>query len=496
MIAFGKQGFVRTLGFLAIAVAMLVPAAAAAVEQDRQATFPMGEGFEDRLTIVSGTMNLSAPAVSASTGFFRTSALSIPGVSRACWQQALANLPTCIDGPLRLVIPSGASFGFKAATPYSLDAHADHAMVTFVDLGQADGFGDRLHVGPSAIASMVGGRVSIPSLPAATSADPLGFTLLEAGNPLELRNADGVVVHQVRLNDKPLLVEGLLDVPSFAAEVAILPFEQGASVSFRPASDAAAAEGLSAAKMALLREILANVRILADEAKAAPFAILGKADEVVSEVFNGAYLRTQLADDPHGLGDVAFAKFSELLIEDEGSGSLGFDGSYTLVVGDLGPSFNNSSVSDESQGLRLWVGIFLLLAILVVAAWLWLRDGPVQRTAPGPHTWVARVATALGALAAFLVWDWQLNEVLGTSLLTTEGSDSGLGAVAVLEVGSLLLAVLLIGLPVFLIVRYGLALLGKPKYTSLAATAGVFMTVAIGILVLPALVSFVASVAP
>ena len=484
----------RLVVLAVLAVSLLMPVASGAIVQEREAVFQMAEGFEDRLTVVSGEMELSPPAVSGSAGFFRTSAVSVTGISRACWQQSLANLPTCVDGPLRLSIPTGASFGINSRVPYAVDVEASHALVTFVDLSQADGFGDRMNVGPSAIASLVDGRVAIPDLPRVGPADAIGFTLLEAGQTLELRDAAGAVVHLMRFNDQPLLVEGSPDISgSFGAVVAVLPFEDSASATFRRASDGDAAIGLSPASIDVLNDILANVRIIPAGAKSAPFAILDKADAVLSEVFNGAFLRSKLSDDPNGLGDVAFAKFEELTITDDGSGRLGFDGSYTLVVGDLGPSFDNSSVSDESQSLRLWVGVFILLAIVVVVAWLWLRDGPVERTAPGPHTWIARIATVVGVVAAFLVWDWQLNQVLGSSLLTTQGTGSGLGAVALIEVGSLLLAGLLIGLPVFLIVRYSLALAKKPKYASLAATAGVFFTVAIGILVLPALVSFIAA---
>lgn len=478
---------------LAVAAVLLLPLASAAIEQERTASFPMAKGFEDRLTVVSGELGLSAPGVDDSAGFFRTTAVSVSGLTRACWQSGLANLPTCVDGPLRLVIPAGASFGLNSRVPYAVDLDAAHALVTFVDLGEADGFNDRLDVGPSAIASMVGGRVSIPDLPLVGADEAFGFTLLEAGRTAELRDAAGLVVHLVRFNDQPLLLEGAPRLPaSFGAAVAVLPFERGASVTFRPAADADARIGLSESSIDLLSEILSNVRILSAGAKEAPFAILAKAGVLLSEVFNGAFLRTRLADNPQGLGDVAFAKFSELTITDEGSGRLAFDGSYTLVVGDLGPSFDNSAVSDESRGLRLWVGILLLFAILVVGAWLWLRDGPVERTRPGPHTWLARIATAVGAVAAFLVWDWQLNQVLGSSVLTTNDSGSGLGAIALVEISSLLLAGLLVGLPVFLIVRYGLALAKQPKYTSLAATAAVFFTIAIGVLILPALVSFMA----
>jgi hypothetical protein len=96
---------------------------------------------------------------------------------------------------------------------------------------------------------------------------------------------------------------------------------------------------------------------------------------------------------------------------------------------------------------------------------------------------------------AFVVWDWQLNEVLGSSLLTTGASGSALGILVLVEVASLLMAAALIGVPAFLAVRYGLALANKPKFISLAATAGVFCTVAFGILLLPALVSFLLSLA-
>lgn len=479
--------------WVVFAAVLVFPLASAAAEQHREASFPMARGFDDSLTVLSGAMELSAPAVSQSAGFFRTTGFTVGGLSHACWQGEDASM-VCVNGPLRLIVPAGASFGFNSGASYPVEIEADHALLTFVDLAQADGFDDKLRVGPSAIGSLVGGVVRMGEVPA-TSGHFVGFTALESGSSLELRDAVGILVKSIGLEDEPLLVEGSPDFPSsFGADVVVLPFGNGALLSFRPASDADAAIGLESTNLDRLSEILSNVRIIGASAKSAPFAILDKADVVLSEVFNGAFLRTRLSDDPTGLGDVAFAKFDELTVTDGAGRSLDFDGSYTLVVGDLGPSFDNSRVSDESQALRWWIGSFLVVAILVMGAWLWFRDGPIEQTEPGPHTWVARVATAVGAVVAFLVWDWQLNEVLGSSLLTSGGSGSGLGVVALVEFTSLLLAALLIGVPVFFAVRYGLALAKQPKFTSLAATAGVFFTVAFGILVLPALVSFLVAI--
>jgi len=335
----------------------------------------------------------------------------------------------------------------------------------------------------------------VGDVPASLPGRPHAFTALEKGPVLELRDSTGLVLRRVAFDDEPLLVEGAPAFPpSFQLEVVVLPFGDGAKASFTPATDEAAIEGLDADSVAQLDEILSNVRVIGPRAKDAPLAILQKAGPFLSEVFNGAYLRTRLADDPDGLGDVAFARFSDLAI-DSGGRSLDFEGSYTLVVGDLGPSFDNAAVSQESQLLGWWVGLFLLLAVAVVGAWLWLRDGPVQKAEPGPHILVARIATAVGVVATFLVWDWQLDQTLGSSLLTTDGSGTGLGLLAVLELGSLALAGLLIGVPVYLATRYGLALVRQSRYTSLAATAAVFLTAAIGILLLPALVSFIGGLA-
>lgn len=491
----GHLGPVQRLTLVLVALALLAPVASGATEARREATFPMARDFDDRLTIVSGAVELDAPEVTKSAGFFRTSDTAIEGLDRACWREPIALGITCIDGPLTLAVPEGASFGFNPGAAYPVELEADHALGTFVDLSTADGFDDRLRVGPSFIGALVAGKVSVGEVPASPQGRPHGFTVLEEGFSLELRDATGLIVHRLRFDDEPLLVEGALEFAAgFGAKVVVLPFDDGAQASFVPAAEGAAIAGLDPSSIELLNEILSNVRIIGSGAKGAPLAILDKAGPFLSEIFNGAYLRTRLADNPNGFGDVAFAKFSELGIE-SGEGALAFEGSYTLVVGDLGPSFDDTAVSKESQPLRWWVGLFLLLAVAVVGAWLWLRDGPVQKAEPGPQTWVARIATAVGLVVAFLVWDWQLNQVLGSSLLTTNGSGAGLGLLIILELASLALAGLLIGVPVYLAVRYGLVLAKQPRFTSLAATAAVFFTVAFGILLLPALVSFIAGFA-
>ncbi|MHB1261298.1 MAG: hypothetical protein ACYC2H_06245 [Thermoplasmatota archaeon] len=479
-----------------LALGLLAPGVLGATAEHREATFPMANGFDDRMTVVSGAMDLHAPAVRESAAFFRSSGAEILGLTKACWQ-AVADVPAqCADGVLKVVVPKGTSFGFNSPHGYAVDVHADHALATFVDLGDAAGFDPSLQVGPSVIASLVGSRISFGTVPDLTEAEPGGLTLLEDTGSLEIRSAAGILVHKLRGGDPPMTVQGTprLAAP-FETSVAVVPFADGASATFRPAREADAREGLSDARLALLDQVLGNVNILGADAKKAPLAIVARAGEILSEVFNGAFMRTSLADNPRGLGDVAFAKFDELTVSDGVGRALDFEGSYTLVVGDLGPSMNGSKVSGDSDSLRWWVGIFLLVAVGVVAAWLWLRDGPVPRVEPGPSVWVARIATAVGVLITFLVWDWQLNEVLGSSLLTTRAGGAALGLIVLVELASLALAGLLIGVPVFLSVRYGLALAKQPRYVSLAGTAAVFFTVAFGVLLLPALVSFLVGLA-
>jgi hypothetical protein len=494
---FGAPGAtMRVLLVGVLALALISSATNAAAEQRRDASFPMAGGFDDSLTIVSGTLEVHAPHVSQSAGFFRTSGVTIGGLNGACWQDEVTLPFTCVDGPLTLSVAEGDSFGFNPAAPYSLDASADHALVTFVDLAQAKGFDQRLHLGPSAIGSLVGGSIEVGDVPASPPGRSHAFHVLEDGHSLDVRDAAGLLVHRLLADDEPLFVQGSPTFPAgFGAKVVVLPFEDGAQLSFTPAAESAAVEGLDAKSIELLDEILANVNAIGPAAKGAPFAILGKAGPFLTEIFNGAFVRARLADNPQGFGDVGFAKFNELAVESGEGRALDFDGSYTLVVGDLGTSFEGSEVSKGSAPLRWGVGLLLLLAVAVVGTWLWLRDGPMQKAETGPHVWFARVAAAVGVVVAFLVWDWQLNEVLGSSLLTTDGSGSGLGVLMVLELASLALAGLLVGVPVYLATRYGLALAKQPRYTSLAPTAGVFFTIAFGVYRLPALVSFNAGLA-
>lgn len=472
-------------------VLLAPPLASGQVATDHEAVFAMAEGFDDTLMVVSGDVALRSGSAASSAAYFRTSGVELRGISRACWELDLSTGTRieCAEGPLVIEVPAGSSFGFKSATAYPTRVQAPHAITTFVDLSKADGFGSRLQVGESAIMSMVQGRVTVGPIPSFPAGAAGAFLTLEPGSVAHLRGPSGILLHTLRSDEPPISVEGR---PQFAgpfqADVAVVPFGNGATAEFRPAREAVAADGLSQARLEMLDEVLRNVRLIDDDAKAAPFAILDKAGTIVSEIFNGAYIRAALADDPDSLGDVGFAKFDKVGVTNDRS-DLAFDGSYTLVAGDLGPSFDSAGMA-KGSGLPLlwWAVILFVVAAIAVGAWLWLREGPVASTEPGPQHWVARVASAVGAVALFLVWDWQLNRVLGSSILTTDSSGSGLGFLVAIELATMLLAALLIGLPVFLAVRYGLAALRKPHLLSLSLTAAIFLTLGLGLLVLPALV--------
>jgi hypothetical protein len=486
---------VALLGVLA--ALLLLPVASAVTAQHRDALFPMAQGFDDKLTIVSGKTEFTAPTVGASTGFFRVSRTQIDGITKVCWPIPLEVVPQCVDGPLTIVIPEGASFGINAPAKFPVSATAQHALTTFVDLSQADGFNGRLLVGPSAIASLVDSHIAVGPLPALSATRQGALTTLESGSTIEVHNAAGAILHTMRFDDQPLVVEGNARFPdTFSAQVFVLPFDDGASLHVTPADHGAAVTGLSKARLDVLDDVVHNVRFISSAAKSSPLSILSKAGSIVSEVFNGAFIRARLADNPGGLGDVDFAKFTDLTITAGTGGSLDFDGSYTLVVGDLGPAFSGSKVSGGSLPVRWWVGVLLVLAVVMTGAYLWLREGPMAKPAPGPQTLFARVATAVGVVALFLVWDLQLHGILGSSILTTGAHGAALGILLTLELASMVLAGLLIGVPIYLIARYGLALLKKPQFAALSSTVAVFLTLGLGILILPALVAFLINIAP
>lgn len=481
----------RAIPLAILAMALMAPMAGAQAAVQREAIFSMAKGFDDTLLVVSGRTSIESESITASAAYFRTSGVEVQGLSKVCWTIALVGTTRldCAEGPITLQIPAGSSFGFKSATPYSTSIDAPHAITTFVDMGKAGGFDGRLRTGPSAILSMVDGRVTVGTIPAFPAGSAGGFTTLESGSVIHVRGPTGILVHTMRFDEAPMLIEGRPQfLGTFGAAVAVLPFGDDAQATFAPAREAAARDGLSDARLGLLDEVLGNVRIIDADAKEAPRAILQKAGVILSEIVNGAFIRTKLSDDPNGLGDVGFAKFDDLTVTNDRS-DLTFDGSYTLVAGDLGPNFDDKGIA-TGGGLPLlwWTVILFVVAAIAVGAWLWLRDGPVAATEPGPQHWVARVSSAVGAVALFLVWDWQLNKVLGSSILTTGGSGSGLGLLIAVELATMLLAALLIGVPVFLAVRYGLAAWRKPHLLSLSLTAAIFVTLGLGLLVLPALV--------
>ena len=69
-----------------------------------------------------------------SAGYFRTSGVELAGIAKACWTVELDNSPRneCTDGPLRLEVTPGSSFGFKSARGYSTGIDAAHVLATFV----------------------------------------------------------------------------------------------------------------------------------------------------------------------------------------------------------------------------------------------------------------------------------------------------------------------------------------------------------------------------
>src|SRR5688572_1021256 len=139
----GHLGRMVRLTLAVVALALLVPLASAATEARREAEFPMARDFDDRMTIVSGALELEAPAVTKSAGFFRTSDVVIGGLDKACWQEAVALPFTCVEGPLSLEVPVGSSFGFNPARAYPIELEAENALMTFVSLMTGEGIGTR-----------------------------------------------------------------------------------------------------------------------------------------------------------------------------------------------------------------------------------------------------------------------------------------------------------------------------------------------------------------
>lgn len=474
---------------LAAAALLAAPLATAALAQRRASDFSIANGFSDEMTIVSGRAEAHSVGGQTSAAFFQTTGVRITGLTEACWTLP-ATPPQCVHGPLGLAVPDGSSFGLKPAAPLDVDLQADHVLATFVDLSGADGFSG-LHAGPSLLASVVGGTIGFASGAGGGEAHG-GVAALEPGSTVNVVGADGRILHALHYDDPPLVVQGAPQATApFGATVVVLPFADGSStLTLHEASAAAASQGLSPARFEMLDQVLRDVRFLDPAAKSGPAAILAKAGSILTEVFNGAFIRTQLADDPSSLADVAFARFTDLTINGDDSGSsLAFDGSYTLVLGDLGPAFKGSSVSGGSLPVRWWVAVLVLTAVLVTGAWLWLRQGPIQ-VPQGPLTVAARLCTAAGAVGLALLWDWRLDKVLGSSLLTTGASGASLGLLATVEAASLLLAFILIGVPIYLAARNGLALAKQVRWAPFSSTAAVAGTAGLGMLLLPALVAF------
>lgn len=481
-----------------LAVVLLASPLAPALPERETTTFGMASGFRDDLLFVSGAAELSASQVHDSVGFFRASATTIGGAEKVCW--GAGPLADCAAAPagatLSLRLAEGSSFGFDAPVPFGLDIEAAHGLGTFLDLGTTEGFDDRIEVGPATIVSLVEPDVEV-RLPRLAGDQALGFTTLEEGSRVEVVGADGLVLHTMDGDDPPLTVEGSLRFPAaFDPQVVVLPFTEGARGGFKAADAAPAKAGLSQGRVDVLDDILRQSDFLDASAKQDPAAILGKGGALLGEMLNGALVQASVADDPESLGDVAFAKFDRLEVTAaDGGSALDLDGSYSLVVGDF--ATDSGSLSDGMHGRPFpwWVWALVLAAAGVVAVRFAARKGPLPPPVPGTYRMVALAAAGVALVALVALWDWQVSATMGTSLFTTEARGAALGLLAAVELGTLALALLLVGLPAYLIVRHGLHLARQPDFAVLAPAASLLLTCASGLLLLPALVAWLVRLA-
>lgn len=478
-----------------MALLLAIPAVAADNYTSEQL---FAHGFDGPLRIYSGEAHFQLPAETGSLAFYQTEGVTLAGLSRICWYQGA--LPTCVTGSparpegLSIALAAGGSFGLSLPTPSSWEVDADHAVGSFMNLGQAsvEGGATRFGLGPAMVFSLVGGRVQHGDLPALVNGTVGYFVTLDNGTNAQVLDSFGQVVRTIQGSDGAVTLEGhpVLDLRTLRAQLVGLPFPPGATAVFSEARAAAARAGLSPSRIQALQALLGSTRFLQDKQK--PASILGQATPVLAEVFNGAFVDVHAGQAVTKPSDVNLARFSSLAIS--GAGDNRTQVTAQIKFSTIGASSQSDPLFVRAGGLQLpWFCYDLVLAAGLAVLVRWGLRSPLQNPVWRRYEPFGRVAGAIAIVTLVVAWNLAFQSLLGTSVTATHSTGSAFFAVAGLEAATLLVALVVLFVPAFFLFRSLTRILGQGTFMGLSATVAAGVTGFLGILALPGFAAFFVS---
>jgi hypothetical protein len=437
------------------------------------------------VTLVSGKFAANGPASGAF--LFRNASYALTGLEQVCWD--FSDLDNgCAEGPgLSIHVSGGSDSALRFPAPVQLRAEAGYALATFIDLSSEPSLED-MFFEPSIVAPVVDSLVAITEVPAIPAVEPkLVYQprkiAREAGGVAPLNDHSFVEVRQN--GSRVILVQGGDDVRvgftgkpvvnSIRADAWALPSGNLTS-SFRPAKIADVRQGLNMERVNNLRDFLSgNWQSQPPETGQA-----GELESLLQEVLNGAlfHLPIENTTGTNAFLRSVFVRFSSLQASDD-AGTIKLQGRAAL-------EFRDGNVQETMPLYGFWLiqlpwwGWLLWAVAIGAAITRFVLKSPKTNERWSGLWWIGWVALIPVALLVFWLWDRELARLLGTSVLSTASSGAGYGAVWLVQMATLALAVTLFFVPTQMLLRNGLMLGRQGKFMNLSMPVSLLIAFLLG----------------
>ncbi len=427
-----RPGVRRALAVALVAVllAALAPQAQAAINKPRgfHEDFPYMAGLGNgAMTVVSGKLEATTSTTGASYGFFDSKGAILSGLTQVCYGTTMANAGcTQPGGSYTLTVsPMGRSGGGSFALCFpgasSGTFRAGHALGLFVDFAQDDDL-NTFGVDKSLVAPSIDGSFHFGTVPNAPGGpQPCqqagGLTSLDDVTTVQLRSGSSTVT-TLTGKDAVFSFAGKATVSDVAAGFFILPFNGGSEAHFRPASAADAKAGLDLGRVQDLIRKLDRAHAGSSVDRSTSETGGKNTQELLAGLLNGALLRMPEApsgNESFSLDGSRFARFSSLQVAGS-NGKLDWDGKAYLDIDDGKVVGAKPLVGFWLFKLPWWSYLLWAVAIGLAIVRLVLK---ADKSHPrwDPLRWVGWVLTPVAWIVVFFLWDLEVRNVLGVSLL-------------------------------------------------------------------------------
>lgn len=406
----------------ALALTAVAPQAQAALNKPRhfEESFPFSAGLDNTaMTVVSGEVAATTQGT-GSYGFFDTQGATISGLTRVCYS-ATCTLP----GSYSLVVANGGSFALCFPAASAGRAHAGHGLSLFVDFAQDDDL-NSFGVDKSLVIPAVDGSYKFTTIPPVNSNDQAlsapcsrygGVTALDDKTTITVRGG----ASPVTLTGKNARVSftGQASVTDVAAGFYILPFNAGSQAAFDRSSQGDAKEGLDLGRVQDLISKLDSAHANSNVQRQPSETGGGNTQELLAGLLNGALLRMPDAPEANksiSLDGSRFIRFSGLEVRSTSAGGLSWEGKAYLDIDDGKVAGAKPIVGFWLFQLPWWSYVLWAAAITLAIVRLVLRPAKDNPRWDGLR-WVGWVATPVAWIIVFFLWDLEVRNVLGVSLL-------------------------------------------------------------------------------